>query len=296
MTAHPLPRDLRGYGEHPPATLWPNGSAAAVSLVINVEDGAERSRARGDDADDLGAHWLMHPTSPDRRNLDLESAFEYGARAGIWRLLRLLRHHDARATAYCCATALEANPQIATALVRDGHEIADHGLTWEPHTLLSPEEERDRMHRSREIIERLTGRRPTTWYSRDGLTEHSRAAMIAEGFGYDSNSFDDDLPHPGADGLPLPVLPYAGDTNDAALLRQYPTAAAFANHLCDALEMLLDDTREGAAVLSIGLHPRLIGRPAYIGALDALLRRAKEAGAWIATRDQIVRHWSSTAA
>ncbi|MGN7977168.1 polysaccharide deacetylase family protein [Microbacterium sp. 22195] len=296
MTAHPLPRDLRGYGEHPPEVLWPGGSRVAVSLVINVEDGSERSGARGDDADDLGAHWTVHPAHPHQRNLDLESAFEYGARAGIWRLLRTLRRHDARATAFCCAAALEANPRIAEALVRDGHEIADHGLLWEPHTLLTPDEEHARMVRSREIIEELTGRRPTTWYSRDGLTEHSRSSMIAEGFRYDANSFNDDVPHAGPDGLALPVIPYAGDTNDSALLRQYPTAASFAGHLCDALDMLLDDPREGAGVLSVGLHPRLIGRPAYIGALDALLRRAREKGAWIATREQIAEHWSTAVA
>lgn len=292
MPAHPLPRDMRGYGEHPPDALWPGGSRVALSLVINIEDGAERSRARGDDADDVGAHWLTHPVHPDHRNLDLESAFEYGGRAGIWRVLRVLRRHGATATAFCCAAALEANPRVAEALVRDGHEIADHGLLWEPHTLLTPEQEHARMTRSRGIIERLTGRTPTTWYSRDGLTEHSRSSMIAEGFGYDSNSFNDDLPHAGPDGLALPVIPYAGDTNDSALLRQYPTAASFAGHLCDALDMLLDDPREGAGVLSVGLHPRLIGRPAYIGALESLLRRAREKGAWIATRQQIAEHWS----
>lgn len=295
MISHPLPRDLRGYGEHPPDVRWPGGSRVAISLVINIEDGSERSRARGDDGDDLGAHWLAHPAHPDHRNLDLESAFEYGARAGIWRLLRLLRRYDAPATAFCCASALEANPRIAMALVQDGHEIADHGLVWEPHTLLSAEDERDRMIRSREIIERSTRTRPTTWYSRDGITEYSRASMIAEGFIYDSNSFNEDVPHAGSDDLALPVIPYAGDTNDSALLRQYPTAAAFAGHLCDALDMLLDDPREGPAVLSVGLHPRLIGRPAYIGALEKLLRRARETDAWIATREQIAQHWIATA-
>lgn len=296
MSSHPLPRDLRGYGEHPPVELWPGDTRAAVSLVINIEDGSERSVARGDDADDLGAHWLMHPVHPDHRNLDLESAFEYGGRAGIWRLLRLLRCYDAPATAFCCAAALQANPLVAAALVRDGHEIADHGLRWEPHTLLSADEERTRMTRSRELIEAATGQCPTTWYSRDGLTEHSRASMLAEGFVYDANSFNDDLPHPGTDELALPVLPYAGDTNDSALLRQYPTAASFASHLCDALDMLLDDPREGSAVLSVGLHPRLIGRPAYIGALESLLQRAREKGTWIATRAQILQHWRATTA
>lgn len=295
MTAFPLPRDLRGHGECPPDVRWPGGARVAVSLVVNVEDGAERSIARGDVADDLGGHWLRHPAFPDQRNLDLESAFEYGARSGIWRVLRTLRRHGARATAFCCATALEANPAIAAALVRDGHEIADHGLGWDTHSHLAPEVEADLMHRSRAIIERLTAARATTWYSRDGLTLHSRSAMMDEGFGYDSNSFDDDLPHPGADGLPLLVVPYAGDTNDSALLSQYPTADAFASFLCGALEMLQTEARQGPSVLSVGLHPRIIGRPAYIRALDVFLSRVADAGAWIATRQEIADSWSATA-
>lgn len=296
MTAFPLPRDLRGYGEHPPDVRWPGGARVAVSLVLNIEDGAERSIARGGVADDLGAHWLRHRPLPGQRDLDLESAFEYGARSGIWRVLRTLRRHEARATAFCCATALQANPAIARALVRDGHEIADHGLDWDAHSALAPEVEVDLMRRSRRIIEDLTGVRPTTWYSRDGLTPHSRSAMLGEGFGYDSNSFDDDLPHPGADGLPLPVIPYAGDTNDSALLSQYPTGAAFSSFLCGALDLLGAEQRQGPSVLSVGLHPRIIGRPAYIGALDAFLSRAADAGAWIATRREIAGAWASATA
>ncbi|GAA4478111.1 polysaccharide deacetylase family protein [Microbacterium panaciterrae] len=296
MTAFPLPRDLRGYGEHPPDVRWPGGARIAVSLVVNIEDGAERSVARGDVADDLGAHWLRHRAFPGQRDLDLESAFEYGARSGIWRVLRTLRRHGARATAFCCASALQANPSIAHALVRDRHEIADHGLDWDTHSALAPEVEADLMQRSRRIIEEITGVRPTTWYSRDGLTLHSRDAMIDEGFRYDSNSFDDDLPHDGADGLPLLVIPYAGDTNDSALLSQYPTAASFSSFLCSALEMLGSEARPGPAVLSVGLHPRIIGRPAYIAALDTFLTRVAESGAWIATRQEIADAWLSETA
>jgi len=286
---------MRGYGENPPEFIWPNGTRVAVSLVINVEEGAERSIARGDSADDLGAHWLRHAPHPEQRNLDLESAFEYGARAGIWRVLRTLRRHNAIATAFCCVAALGANPRIADALVRDGHEIADHGRLWEPHTHLTPSDERERILTSAAAIAQQTGAQATTWYSRDGLTLHSRSFMLEADMQYDSNSFNDDLPHAATDGLELPVLPYAGDTNDSSLLSQYPTAHAFRAYLSGALAELNSDDRSGASVLSVGLHPRIIGRPAYIRALDDFLTEAS-ATAWIAPRSEIVRVWQQNIA
>lgn len=286
-------RDFIGYGETPPGFLWPGEARVAVSLVINVEEGAERSIARGDSANDLGAHWIPAQGS-EQRNLTLESAFEYGSRSGIWRLLNILRKHDVRATAFCCAVALQLNPKIAAALVRDGHEIADHGFQWDTHTNLSDEEEAHLVRSSSEAIKDATGHSPTTWYSRDGLKPNTRNLLASEGFAYESNSFNDDLPHWGSGprNPRLPVLPYAGDTNDSGLLRQFSTGSAFANHLIGALEMMLDDTRSGSSVMSVGLHPRLIGRPAYAGALDKFLTYAQTQPVWFAAREEIVRYWA----
>ena len=285
-------RDFIGYGETPPDFRWPGGARVAVSLVINVEEGAERSIARGDGANDLGAHWIPASASA-ARNLTLESAFEYGSRAGIWRLLRLLRKHDVRATAFCCAAALQLNPPVAAALVRDGHEIADHGHQWDTHTDLDDDAEARLIGTSRDAIEASTGHSPTSWYSRDGLKPGTRKVLAGNGFSYESNSFNDDLPHrgSGSSNPDLPVLPYAGDTNDSGLFKQFPTAAAFGNHLIAALELLADDPRGGPSVMSVGLHPRLIGRPAYIGALDHFIAHARKNGAWIATREEIVNAW-----
>ncbi|GAA3683984.1 allantoinase PuuE [Arthrobacter ginkgonis] len=293
MSGHTPARDFIGYGECPPEFRWPDGARVAVSLVINVEEGAERSVARGDAADDLGAHWVRAGASPASRNLTLESAFEYGSRAGIWRMLRVLERHRVRATAFCCAAALQANPEIAAALVRNRHEIADHGHQWDTHAGLAAEDERTLIVRSRDAIAASAGRRPTSWYSRDGLNPHTRRILAAEGFTYESNSFNDDLPHwgSGPENPRLPVFPYAGDTNDSGLLNQFPTAAAFAGHLIGALETLLADTRTGPATMSVGLHPRLIGRPAYATALDRFLEHARGKAAWFATREEIVRWW-----
>ncbi|WP_426939492.1 polysaccharide deacetylase family protein [Pseudarthrobacter sp. S3] len=288
-------RDFVGYGETPPDFRWPGDARVAVSLVINVEEGAERSIPRGDSANDLGAHWIPAPASA-ARNLTLESAFEYGARAGMWRLLRILRKHDIRATAFCCAIALQLNPPIATALVRDGHEIADHGHQWDTHTDLDDDAEERLIVASRDAIEASTGQTPTSWYSRDGLKPGTRRVLAENGFTYESNSFNDDLPHWGSGPAnpKLPVLPYAGDTNDSGLFRQFPTAASFGNHLIAALDLLLDDPRSGPSVMSVGLHPRLIGRPAYAVALDRFLDHAHGKAAWFATREEIVNAWLQT--
>ncbi|MFE4413981.1 polysaccharide deacetylase family protein [Streptomyces sp. NPDC056821] len=287
-------RDYRGYGENPPSVAWPGGARVAVSVVLNIEDGAERSVARGDTADDRFAHWEQHSVHPTERNLALESAFEYGARAGIWRILRALREFDVRGTAFCCALALKGNPSVAEALVRDGHEIANHGLAWDTHSDLSPQEEASKLRESTAIIERMTGQRPGCWYSRDGISPATLDMVTAsDGYRYDSNSFADDLPYlvQTAHG-PLPVVPYAGDTNDSGLLGVFPTGRAFAAYLCDSLDMLLADTRPGPSVLNVGLHPRLIGRPGYIGALRTFLAYSRSRpGTWFAGRRAIAEHW-----
>ncbi|MEA5455996.1 polysaccharide deacetylase family protein [Sinomonas sp. JGH33] len=261
-------RDLTGYGEHPPAVTWPGGSRVAVSLVLNIEEGAERSSAPGQ-----------------------ETAIDYGARAGIWRVLRILDRHGVKATAFCCALALESNPAIAAALAERGYEIADHGYGWDAHAGLTPEAERELIVASRDSIAASTGDRPTSWYSKDGLNPHTRRLLVEEGFAYESNSFNDDLPHWGADAARLPVLPYSGDTNDAGLMSQFPTGQAFAEHLIGCLDLQLDDPRGGPSVMSVGLHPRIIGRPAYAGALDRFLEHAISRGAWIATRREIIEAW-----
>jgi peptidoglycan/xylan/chitin deacetylase (PgdA/CDA1 family) len=292
MAQPPTQRDFVGYGETPQEFRWPGNAKVAVSLVINVEEGAERSIARGDKADDLAAHWI--PAQPAAaRNITLESAFEYGSRAGIWRLLRILRKHGVQATAFCCAVALQLNPPIAAALVRDGHEIADHGHQWDTHTDLDDDAEQRLIVASRDAIQESTGRLPTSWYSRDGLKPATRQVLAANGFAYESNSFNDDLPHWGSgQGNPrLPVLPYAGDTNDSGLFKQFPTATAFGKHLNAALDMLLEDPRGGPSVMSVGLHPRLIGRPAYAVALEIFISHAREKDVWFATRADIVNAW-----
>jgi allantoinase len=272
---------------------WPDGARVAVSIVLNIEEGAERSVARGDDVDDLNGHWAHHNAHAQARNLALESAFEYGSRAGIWRVLRILRRHGVPATAFACAVALELNPQVAAALVAHGHEIANHGNQWDEHADLPPAEERALLERSTASLERTTGHRPRCWYSRDGITAATRPMIRELGYTYDSNASCDDLPFSvDVDGEPHVVVPYAGDTNDSGLVKTFRTADAFARYLLDSLEMLEADPRGGPALMSVGLHPRLIGRPAFAAALDRFLSSAvPRSQVWFATRAQIADHW-----
>jgi peptidoglycan/xylan/chitin deacetylase (PgdA/CDA1 family) len=291
-------RDYVGYGEAPPSVRWPGGARVAVSVVLNIEEGAERSVARGDAVDDLNGHWGEHSAHPKVRNLALESAFEYGSRAGIWRVLRILRRHDVRATAFACAVALELNPSVARSLVADGHEIANHGNQWDEHAALRPDEETALIARSTESLERTTGERPRCWYSRDGVSPDTRRLIRAAGYTYDSNSFAEDVPHVvGVAGDEHLLVPYASDTNDSSLMKTFRTGRAFSTYLRDTLEMLIHDTRPGPAMMTVALHPRVIGRPAYAGALDSFLAyAAARPEVWFARRDEIARHWAAATA
>lgn len=292
------PRDFVGYGATPPRFAWPNGARVAISVVINVEEGAERAVARGDARDDLNGQWSRHSAPPAQRNLTLESAFEYGSRAGIWRLLRVLRRHRIRATVFACGTALELNPSVAEALVEDGHEIANHGLQWDEHAQLAPGEEERLIAAATDSLAVSTGTTPRCWYSRDGISPTTRELLRDRGYTYDSNSFADDLPyHVSVGGVPHPVLPYTGDANDSGLVRVFPTGRAFTAFLRENLAMLATDPRPGPSVMSIGLHPRLIGRPAYAGALDRFIVEATTLhDVWFATRAEIVAAWETATA
>lgn len=288
------PRDLAGYAGGAPAAFWPKGRArVAVSLVINVEDGAERHRSEGDAVDDINAHWITD-VPHDSGNPSLESGFDYGARAGIWRVLRILDDTGTPATAFVCGRAVERNPAIGRALADRGIEIVDHGLYWEPHHDLSAEELRDRIDASAELLRQATGSEPASWYSKDGHSRASLPEMSARGYSHDSNCFNDDYPYLPA-GLDGPVtIPYAGDTNDSQLLSTIATGAQFRSQLIDALDTLLHEETQGAKVLSVGLHPRWIGRPAYAGALRGFIDHAKTTpGVVFAQRRQIATWWRS---
>lgn len=287
-------RDHVGYGETPPDGVWPGtGARVAVSLVINVEDGAERSRSRGDHVDDVHSHWITD-TPHAKGNPSLESGFDYGARAGIWRVLRITDAAKVPVTAFACGLALHHNPTVGAALAARGIEVVDHGLWWEPHGELTAAELRDRMEESARIISATTGSAPTSWYSKDGHSRESFSLMQKYGFVHDSNCFNDDMAYlpDGLDGLV--TIPYSGDTNDAGLLTTMATGGQYEGQLRAALTSLREDERPGAKVLSVGLHPRWIGRPAYAGALQRFIAEASAHDDVVfADRRQIASWWRS---
>ncbi len=285
-------RDFLGYAGSPPDRRWPGGAQLAVSLVVNFEEGAEFSVADGDPTNEA-VYEVEHQLdgAPDRC---LDSHFEYGARAGWWRVMDLIDSFGAKATVSACGRAVERTPALARDAIRRGHEVAAHGWRWESHAGLSEDEERERIVRTVAAIAEATGVRPVGWHTRSASTPNTRRLLIEEGgFLYDSDAYNDDLPYLVRAGKRRHVvLPYAFDTNDMQFqnTNRFARAADFAEYVLDAVHWL---KRERAPrMLSIGLHLRMIGRPGRIAALERILDGLRGAdGIWIARRDEIARAW-----
>ena len=202
-------RDLVGYAASPPDPRWPNGARLAVSFVLNYEEGAESTPLDGDKASEASLHEIVGaPPTLGRRNLTTESVYEYGSRAGFWRIHRIFAKRETPLTVYAVAQALDRNPEAARAMVDAGWEIASHGYRWIDYLEASEENEREDMRKAVETLERLTGKRPVGWYT-GRVSENTRRLVVQEGgFLYDSDSYSDDLPYSGPDrGAAAPHRP-----------------------------------------------------------------------------------------
>ncbi|GAP37634.1 polysaccharide deacetylase family protein [Piscinibacter sakaiensis] len=285
-------RDLRGYGPNPPAVRWPDGRRLAVSFVVNFEEGAEFSVRDGDARNEAVYEVIDRQDGPDPC---IDSHFEFGTRTGWWRLAELFEAHGAPFTLSACGRAVERSPWLARDAVRRGHEVSGHGWRWQTAAGLGLEEERTVIRRTAEAIEAATGRWPVGWHTRSVATAHTRRLLVEQGFLYDSDAYNDDTPYQvDVDGRRHLVLPYAFDTNDMQFqhTQRFATGREFAAYVCDAADWLLREGERWPRMLSIGLHLRMVGRAGRIGAVDAILRHLAERGdAWIATREQIARHW-----
>ena len=287
------PRDFVGYADTPPDVTWPGGSRIAVNFVINYEEGSEYSLGDGDGRSDSGLTEVSGPRVPEgSRDLGAESMFEYGSRVGFWRLRALLEERGLPTTVFACALALERNPRVAQAIAASDWDVVCHGWRWVEHYLLDEATEREHIARAHESVTRLIGRPPEGWYCRYAPSENTRRLVVEHGgFVYDCDAYNDELPYwvrvGERDHL---VVPYSLVTNDAKFLGgALVTGRQWAEFLIDHLDGLLAAGRP--AIMSVGLHPRIVGHPARLAGLARFLDHLAGCDVWLARRGEIAGFW-----
>lgn len=300
MSAH-YPRNLVGYGEHPPHPQWPGQARIALSFVLNYEEGGERNVLHGDkESEAFLSEMVAAQPLQGARNMSMESLYEYGSRAGVWRILRLFEQQGVPLTVFAVAMAAQRHPEVIQAMVAAGHEICSHGYRWIDYQYMDEAQEREHLLKAIEILTDLTGERPLGWYTGRTGPNTRRLVMEEGGFLYDSDTYDDDLPYwepVTPTGKPHLVIPYTLDTNDMRFtqVQGFNNGEQFYQYLKDAFDVLYEEGAEAPKMLSIGLHCRLIGRPARLAALRRFIEYAKShEQVWFARRVDIARHWHAT--
>jgi putative urate catabolism protein len=294
-------RDLIGYGANPPHPQWPNQARIALQFVLNYEEGAESNVMDGDAGSERFLSEIVGAESYSARHMSMESIYEYGSRAGVWRILREFEQRKLPLTVFGVSLALQRNPDLMRALLEQDHEIACHGLRWLHYQNIDIDTEREHMRRATAIIREMTnGLWPQGWYT--GRDSPNTRKLVAEhgGFEYDSDYYGDDLPFympvMKSDGAVVNqlIVPYTLDTNDMrfATPQGFNTAQHFFEYLRDAFDALYAEGAEYPKMMSIGMHCRLLGRPGRIVALQKFLDHvAKHDRVWVARRIDIARHW-----
>lgn len=294
------PRDLIGYGRNPPHADWPGGARIAVQFVLNYEEGGENCVLHGDAGSEQFLSELFNPASYPDRHLSMEGIYEYGSRVGVWRILREFERRGLPLTVFGVAMALERHPELTAAFRELGHEIACHGWRWIHYQNVDEAIEREHMRIAMEIIQRLTGEPPLGWYT--GRDSPNTRRLVADhgGFLYDSDYYGDDLPFwtevTKTDGSRAPhlVVPYTLDTNDMrfALPQGFSHGDEFFEYLRDAFDVMYAEGDERPAMLSVGMHCRLLGRPGRFRALQRFLDHIESHDrVWVCRRVDIARHW-----
>ena len=286
-------RDLVGYGPNPPDPKWPNGARLALNMVVNFEEGSESTMAE----DGLTEKGLTEMPTSDVKDRDLgaESMFEYGARVGFWRILRMLEERNLPMTVFGCALALERHPTAAAAIRRAGFDVCCHGWRWIKHYELAEGEERDHIQRAVASLTRTMGERPVGWYCRYAPSVNTRRLLVEEGgFLYDSDSYSDELPYwvRVGDKQHL-VVPYTMTNNDSKYMRSAMTTSDQFFTLCrDAFDLLYAEGKTQPKMMSVGLHMRITGHPARAAGLARFLDHViRQEDVWVCRRLDIARHW-----
>ncbi len=292
-------RDLVGYGETVPDPAWPGNARIAVNFNLNVEGGGEATLANGDPVSEGMLNDIGVETKPGKRVPLVESVFEYGSRRGVWRVLEIFREFGIRISVLGVVRALEQNPDLARAFVRDGHEVVSHGYRWIDYVEVPEEIEREHIRLAVEGLTTLLGERPRGWMT--GRPGPNTRRLIAEegGFLYDRDSLADELPYwLTIAGGPHLVIPYSYETNDNRFNENsgFSTADDFFTYMRDAFDLLYREGERGAPkLLSIGLHDRLIGRPGRAVGLIRLLEHMRSfEGVWFCRGIDIADHWRTT--
>jgi len=304
------PRDLVGYGARPPHPHWPGGARIAVQFVLNYEEGAENCVLDGDPASEVFLSEIIGAQAFPARHMSMESLYEYGSRAGLWRVLRAFERRGLPLTVFAVARAIQRHPEAAAAFRELGHEIASHGLRWTSYQNVDAETERAHMSEAIAILRDAFGAAPLGWYTGRDSPQTRRLVVEQGGLLYDSDSYADDLPYwtevpvgsgAGATRKPHLVVPYALDTNDMrfATAQGFNSGTQFFDYLSAAFDTLY---REGdpngldaPKMLSIGLHCRLAGRPGRTAALERFLDYVQgHERVWVCRRIDIARHWLAT--
>ena len=300
MTMPAYPRDLKGHGRHPPHPQWPGRARVALQFVLNYEEGGENSVLHGDAGSEQFLSEMFNPPAYPARHLSMESVYEYGSRVGVWRLLREFERRGLPLTVFGVGMALERSPEVTAAFVELGHEIACHGWRWIHYQTVAEATEREHLERGVEIIERMTGQPALGWYT--GRDSPNTRRLVADhgGFEYDSDHYGDDLPFwlqvRKTDGALAPhlVLPYTLDCNDMrfALPQGFSHGDEFFEYLRDAFDVHYAEGDEHPAMMSIGMHCRLLGRPGRMRALQRFLDHVQAHDrVWVTRRIDIARHW-----
>jgi putative urate catabolism protein len=296
----PYPRDLIGYGRNPPHAQWPGRARIALQFVLNYEEGGENSVLHGDAGSEQFLSEMFNPAAYPARHLSMESIYEYGSRVGVWRLLREFEKRGLPLTVFGVSMALQRHPELTRAFVELKHEIACHGWRWIHYQAMDEATEREHMRIGMQIIESLTGERPLGWYTGRDSPNTRRLVVDHGGFEYDSDYYGDDLPFwtqvTRSDGSTVPhlIVPYTLDTNDMrfSLPQGFSQGDDFFTYLRDSFDLLYAEGEESPAMLSVGMHCRLLGRPGRMRSLQRFLDHVeKHDRVWVCRRIDIARHW-----
>ena len=285
-------RDFIGYGRDIPKVEWPHGARIAVKIVINYEVGAELNPLDGDPERETAGDFYPHPV--DQRNLGSESMYEYGSRAGVWRILRLLEEYQVQGTIFACGRAIERSPGAARRFTELGHDIVGHDYRWEQHWGMDPDFERDQIQRTVRAVQESSGYLMKGWFCRYLRSFDTRRILLDEGFLYDSTDFSDGLPYfVRVDGKSLLIIPYTLNNNDVRFWRgTFLTGKHFFQYLRDGFDVLYKEGATRPKMMSIGLHDRIIGRPGPAQGLQRFLEYAcRIPHVWFARRTDLAEWW-----